>query len=191
MMLKAEATSGAACSSQPPLIIHQLHPQIFLPLAGFDLPPVAGAGSRRRVWPRHGWAGSGVSCSCWPPAAAVQLRRGANRRQPRLRFTRDSWAETARRKRQLGAGCEKTAAICKRGGKTDGVRRGRLGFAFLQRGSFYPGIFCLSLFFPLKFRILSEKPFREVSAEPAPNQPGSRWLAGREMLSGKQSYENL
>ena len=71
------------------------------------------------------------------------------------------------------------------------MRRGRLGFAFLQRGSFYPGIFCLSLFFPLKFRILSEKPFREVSAEPAPNQPGSRWLAGREMLSGKQSYENL
>lgn len=45
-------------------------------------------------------------------------------------------------------------------------------------------------FSPHQYLALSEKPFHEVSAKPAPNQPGSRWLAEREALSGKQSCRN-
>lgn len=86
--------------------------------------------------------------------------------------------EKAARKQQRYANAVENLTVC-----TGPVQPHRLA-----AGQFLPRRF---LFFsPPTYLILSEKPFHEVSAKTAPNQPGSRWLAGWEVLSGKQSCKN-
>lgn len=166
-----------------PLIIPQLHPQLFLPLAGFDLPPVAGAGSSRQLWPRHGRGC--CSRSGAPPAGEQTAGSGGSGShatvEQKLRGGKGGRARAAGARQPHANAVEKLTA-CEGAGSASPSCSGAVSSRAFAASLFPPP--------PPQYLIPSEKPFHDVSAEPAPEQPGSRWLAGREVLSGKQSCKN-
>lgn len=145
-----------------------------MPPVGSDLPPaMAGVGS----W---GGGAGGVPAAAGPrPQRRISGRektagsRGSGSHatvEQKLRGGKGSRARAGRNQQRYANAVEKLTA-CEGAASALPSCSGAV-----SSEAFSVSLF--SLFFPpLKYLILSEKPFHEVSAGQVPNQPGSRWLA--------------
>lgn len=175
-MLKVEATPGVTCSNQPLLSFTGCTCSYFCCGLGSTSPRSLVQGPASRSVPsRTGGAGGPRPQRCSSGGEKTAASRGSGSHA------------TVEHKPCGGKGSKKTAEICKCSGKSDCVHGASAASSSCSRAVSTQAV---SLFFPPTYLILSEKPFHEVSAKTAPNQPGSRWLAGWEVLSGKQSCKN-
>lgn len=147
MMLKAEATPGAACFNQPLLSFTSCTRSYFCCWLGLTSPRSLVQGPAGRSGPGTAGVAEGVPAAagprpqrCTSGGEKTAGSRGSGSHatvELKLHGGKGSWVRAARKQQ-----------ICKCSGKTDCVQRGQFSFAILQRGSFYRGVFCLSLFPP-------------------------------------------
>lgn len=187
-MLKAEATLEAACSNQPLLSFTSCTRSYFCCWLGSTSPRLPTQGPAGGSGPGMAGVAGGVPAAAGsqPPRCTSGGEKTAGSRgsgshatvEQKLRGGKGSRARAARKQQRYANAVEKLTA-CKGASSTSPSCSGAVSTE----------AFSVSLSPP---RQVSDSVREAISGGlcRVPNQPGSCWLAGREVLSGKQSHKN-